>query len=100
VGAGVAGMKTICIQIGNSDDKLTQKEWNKFVSMTSGLVAEKADAIHFFEASFGWAEWQNACWVFELKEEYLQPFKETLKILREQFKQDTIAWLEGSTEFV
>ena len=34
-------MKTVIIQIGNSDDKLKQSEWNEFVVLTRKEILKK-----------------------------------------------------------
>jgi len=55
------GVKTVVIQIGNSDDKLTQLEWAKFVNDIKHLVNNHAKEVHFFGGSSNWENWQNTC---------------------------------------
>lgn len=43
-------MKTATIQIGNSDDKLTQSEWSDFVSAIKDAVQRFSERIHFLAA--------------------------------------------------
>lgn len=38
-------MNTICIQIGNSDDKLTQKEWSDFVKEIQACCVRLREVI-------------------------------------------------------
>lgn len=93
-------MKTITIQIGNSDDKLTQKEWSAFCEKVEDLINHDAEHCHFTGYSAGDAPWQNACYVVEVSPARLPIFKECLKLLRSGYDQDSIAWTEGITEFV
>lgn len=93
-------MKTICIQIGNSDDKLTQFEWSNYTNRTDNEITEHAKQVHFYGCSYGDSIWQNAAWVFEIEEENIGKLRVALKVTRELYKQDSIAWLEGQAEFV
>lgn len=94
-------MKTICVQIGNSDDKLTQKEWSSFVTFVNMEIQKNfAEHVHFFGLSSGAEKWQNASWVFECDEKNINGLKAVLIYWRENFKQDSIAWLEGETKFI
>ena len=92
-------MKTVTLQIGNSDDKLTQLEWATFIARVKDLLEETAGTVvHFFGCSYGIECWQNACWVFET-ENPIQICVE-MKKLREKYKQDSVAWTEGGTAFI
>lgn len=93
-------MKTICIQIGNSDDKLTQVEWSEFAESTHRLIDGYSDEIHFSGASWNCAPWQNACWVAVINLKNLTPLKNQLKMLRKKYKQDSVAFIEGDTDFI
>ncbi len=93
-------MKTITIQIGNSDDKLTQKEWARYVHNVCESVACAASQIHFAGASPGENEWQNYCLVFNVHPEREQSLREEVTSQREAHKQDSVAWTEGETEFI
>lgn len=93
-------MKTICIQIGNTDNKLTQQEWFYFVKAIKDALHGRCDFIHFFGGSPNWERWQNVAWVFTITESAAQEVRLKLARIREKFKQDSIAWLEGVTEFV
>jgi len=93
-------MKTVALQIGNSDDKLTQKEWNEFVVKFRLEILRKCDTMHFFGGPTNYERWQNICSVFEIKEENIDDLKENLKCLGSNFKQCSIAYLEGNTEFL
>jgi predicted P-loop ATPase len=99
-------VKSITIQIGNSDDKLTQKEWAEFVQRMDGHIHYYANDIHFFGGSENYAKWQNVCWVitFDENEDYpgldLLSFKSIIQKTREEFRQTSVAWIEGEAQFI
>lgn len=93
-------MKTISIQIGNSDDKLSQIEWAMFVEQAERIISKHSTIIHFFGGSSNWLRWQNAAWVFECKEGNVPLLKEDFVALRKRYKQDAIGYLEGETVFL
>jgi hypothetical protein len=99
VGEKGGGEMTITVQIGNSDDKLTQKEWSDFVTRMRLLLF--AVPMHFHACSEGSMEWQNAVWVFEVEGDYEREWlKEKVKEIRKDFRQDSVAWTEGSTVMI
>lgn len=93
-------MKTVVIQIGNTDNKLTQQEWSRFVHTVNCHIAEmRLDAnVYFRGSSPGDAPWQNYCWV--LTAESLNDLQSRLARLAHAFRQDSIALTVGDTEFV
>lgn len=91
---------TIAIQIGNSDDKLTQKEWAEYVEQCRMLIRRFSSVIYFFGASSNWEEWQNAAWIFSCEMHYALILKENLTSICQHYKQDSIAWSECKTEFI
>lgn len=93
-------MKTVTIQIGNSDNKLSQKEWSSFVACVYDLLRLSAWEIHFAGTSNPTAPWQNACWVFDIDEEDFFGLKQELRSIAHQYNQDSIAWTVGETEFI
>lgn len=93
--------KTVVVQIGNSDNKLTQNEWAHFCVYTKAAIAENAYRIHFEGGSDFNAPWQNACWVCEMTQHNsIDKLKSELAMLCRQFRQDSIAIVCGETEFV
>lgn len=94
--------KTITLQIGNSDDKLTQVQWSEFVERIRRLIWNySANGFpHFDGGAPNDQRWQNYCWVFELEEMYFAEVRAHLTSIRKNFKQDSIAWIEGETEFI
>lgn len=93
-------MKTVTIQIGNTDDKLSQREWSEFVTLTEKLIASNCREVHFHGCSNPVAFWQNCAWVVNCPTENLKPLMEALVRLRKVFKQDSVAWTEGTTLFL
>lgn len=75
------------VSVGNSDDKLTQKEWNRFVEEMIDLLGD-VGKVHFFGGSSTFAPWQNVAWIVELRE---APIAVMAKIssIREKYKQDS-----------
>lgn len=92
-------MATTVIQIGNSDDKLTQAQWAHFFKRVDNAVRSRANQIHFSGTSHPFAEWQNAAWIFEIEETPSLRLYDDMKVLCEMFNQDSIAWTEGKTIF-
>jgi hypothetical protein len=95
-----SGVKTIVVQIGNSDNKLRQADWARFVQRVGGVVREHAATIHFFGGPENWAAWQKVCWVFDGEESRLPGLKIRLAEVRKEFLQDSAAVTVGQTEFV
>lgn len=94
-------MMTITLQIGNSDDRLSQVRWHEYVeSVRSLLEADPRVQVHFFGAPPNWAPWQNAAWVFACPHDGIAALRESLVANRQQFSQVSIAWTEGITKFL
>lgn len=98
-------MITATIQIGNSDNKLTQQEWSQFIDRIEAhvetLVEDNLARAHFFGCSAGRDQWQNAAWVIELyDDEAVARLRNTLSSAAARFKQDSIALTLGATQFV
>jgi hypothetical protein len=91
---------TIAIQIGNSDDKLTQKEWASFVAQSDLIIKDYATIVHFSGAPSNWEWYQNYAWIFNCEESNQAGIKKALILIRKHYKQDSIAWSECKTEFI
>lgn len=91
---------TAYISIGNSDDKLSQYEWKRFVSLVRDVVRTDTSDVHgeWFSASD--SMYQNACWCVEVKEGDAPGMKANLASIAAYFKQDSIAWAVAETEFI
>lgn len=90
---------TVVLQIGNTDDKITQIEWANFVKELR-RIASVYGTIHFFGVSPGDAVWQNSCIVIEAWDRHIERMREHLKSLAKEYRQDSIAMTVGETEFV
>ncbi len=93
-------MKTVIVQIGNTDNKRTQKQWSEFCNDIYESIQLLADEIHFSAPSVGWADWQNATFVFAIEERFIVAMKSQIVSVRKKYIQDSVAWLEGNTEFI
>lgn len=93
-------MKTITIQIGNSDNKLSQAEWAHYAQAVKLIVFNFARKIHFSGGSATWEPWQNIAWVIIPLNDDLQEFKEALIIVRQNFNQESMAFAVGETIFL
>jgi len=91
--------KTVTIQIGNSDDKLTQVEWHQFVREMTLAVHAGAYQVHFFGGPINYEPYQNAAWIIEIGGNCLS-LRMTVEEIRKKYKQDSAAWTEGHTEFI
>lgn len=95
---------TVTIQIGNTDNKLTQAEWSDFVKLVAdyieAYVENRAADIHFFASSAGHAPWQNAAWIVAITDEHAPALREDIGTARRKFRQDSAAWTTGETSFV
>ena len=92
---------TVFIQIGNSDDKLTQRQWSSFVAETRRAVEKYGMLIGEWHSRPD-QPWQNACWmVNDLNPAERTWLKDGLSKLAHAFEQDSIAYSEcESTKFI
>lgn len=93
-------MKTITIQIGNTDNKLSQQQWSEFHHNADIVIRNYATEVHFFGGSENWKPWQNLCWVVTAASYMIGPFKISMATLGAHFGQDSVAWTEGETRFL
>ena len=91
---------TTIIQIGNSDNKLSQLQWASFFNLVDEEVQRRAEKIHFSGTSLPNVGWQNAAWIFEIGAQNKEGLKKALVELCEIFSQDSIAMTEGNTYFL
>lgn len=98
---------TITIQIGNSDDKLTQVQWCSYVLDVENAIKTafgRKPEVHFTGGSEADKPWQNYCWVFAIPARdlvtTLQVARAVLAKLAAKHNQDSIAMTVGKTEFV
>lgn len=93
-------MNTVTICIGNSDDKLTQKEWSEYVGHITAMLRKIYAETQFCGFSPSEAQWQNACWVVNIHDHKIQDMKNRLDHIKSMYNQDSIAVIVGETEFV
>jgi len=109
---------TITIQIGNTDGKLTHTAWVNFVAAVNDAIMKRKLPTHFHGFPPATAPWVNACWVVSVPDfgesgtlfvdpttgkaypVEIQELKEELQMIRKAYKQESVAWTEGITEFV
>ena len=90
---------TVVVQIGNSDDKLSQRDWSAFYRNTLATLKGFGE-VHFAGASHSAAEWQNACFVIALDVADVVGLRANLEQLAHHHRQNSIALTVGETEFV
>ena len=93
-------MDTICILIGNSDNKLTQNEWAHFVEHMKQTLERIVYRVHFFGGSETYAPWQNCCWVCQIAPHRIDELKADVSRCRGMFQQESVAVLVGETAFI
>ena len=93
-------METVTIQIGNSDNKLTQKQWSDFIRETRRVVGRHCCHVHFDGAASFDSPWQNVCIVAEVQTIDKQPLCDALGEVRSKFYQDSAAVTFGQTKMV
>lgn len=95
---------TVYISIGNSDDKLTQREWSQYWLGVRDCINANVRVIHGEWLSSPGSSFQNACWAVEpllAEDRYVIEFKADLCRLANLYEQDSIAWAEcPETEFL
>ena len=92
----------VYVSIGNSDDKLTQREWHDFTESVDALLSS-ATHTHGVWFSSPHSRWQNACWCVEFEDDYPDVIAWARKRLGElaaEYRQDSIAWAVAQTEFI
>lgn len=92
---------TVYVSIGNSDDKLTQREWNQFWLEVAGVLAPAMKEIRGIWFSDSTSAYQNACWAFEPWPQVTAQAQDDLRLLAAKWRQDAIVWDEtSSTRFI
>jgi hypothetical protein len=91
-------VKSIVIQIGNTDNKLTQAEWSLFCADLAKVVTICCGQVYFSGHSLGDAPWQNHCVVTACND--LGWLKVHLEDLCKKYRQDSIGLIVGSVAFI
>ena len=93
-------MITVTVQIGNSDNKLTQDEWAMYVKEVQRAINYYCPDVHFFGGSPNWERWQNVAGVVNSGDHGLTQLAKRLVEIKEKYRQDSIAWTQGNTAFI
>ena len=91
---------TIHVSIGNSDDKLAQDEWAAYCNRVDGIVRAYSTRVFGAWYSLSNSPWQNACWAVEVSGDNWNRLRAALTGAASFYRQDSIAWCEGETEFL
>lgn len=91
--------KTVTIQAGNTDNKLTQQRWSCFVHDLQCHIPGYV-TVHFFGGATTWEPWQNVCWCGEIEVHQIPALTRIIKDIREAYNQDSVAVTIGETLFV
>lgn len=88
------------ISIGNSDNKLSQKEWHAFVTTVKNYIDISAEKVHFFGGSETYAPWQNVAWLGEIDGDDVLWLEECLRETKKIYRQDSIFIMYGEGKFL
>lgn len=92
---------TAYVSIGNSDDKLSQREWSDFVADFRRVMTRYASEIYGVWYSAPDAEYQNMCIAAAVRPGSVDVLRGDLTEMREHFQQDSVAWaFVDETEFI
>lgn len=92
--------RTIAILIGNSDDKLSQAQWSRFVSHVRHIAC-RCGELQFDGQPAGDQAYQNACIVIsEVNFQRRKMLDQRLRVIAMQFGQASIAVVSGETTFL
>jgi predicted phage gp36 major capsid-like protein len=89
----------VVVSIGNSDDKLSQKEWSQFVEDAAEAIS-KAGKVHFAGGSSTFAPWQNVAWIAEVQPKDVDNLGDEIRRIRERYKQDSAFVMIGEGLFI
>lgn len=91
---------TVIILIGNSDNKLSQKDWHYFVSDVRTIIWLFEKETHFIGSTEPFSEYQSGCFVFVIEQNQLEALKERLVLCKKRHQQNFIAMIVGNTQLI
>lgn len=92
---------TVYVSIGNSDDKLSQREWSEYVEDFCTVMEKYAEATYGVWFSGPESRFQNACVAIAVLGDDIAALRADLLDTRETYDQDSIAWaVAPKTEFI
>jgi hypothetical protein len=86
------------VSIGNTDNRLTQKEWSRFVEDVEKATSE-AGKLHYFGGASTWAPWQNVAWIVEL-DGNADNLECELERIRKEYNQQSAFLVVGDGRFI
>ena len=93
-------MQTVTIIAGNSDNKLSQKDWANLVSHLARVIAVRASAHEFTGGPDTASPFQNFAWVVRIDDDEAEQLRGEIKAIRSHYRQNSVAWISGNTEFI
>jgi hypothetical protein len=91
----------VTVSIGNTDNKLTQQEWNNFVTEIQDVIMLLDELqIRFFGGASNWEPWQNVAWILEGSASDIEHLHDAVKSIRRRYDQDSAFMLFGQGMFV
>lgn len=91
----------VYVSIGNSDDRLSQREWALYQIDLQQLLHDAGGLFHGEWYSNPNSIFQNACICMEIADAATPPLKIKLVMLAKKYRQDSIAWaIAPTTEFL
>jgi len=96
----------VYVDIGNSDDRLTQREWSDFIFAVQKIVDWTCFTLHGVRFSAPADPWQNASWCVGFADNphgrsSALSLRAALARLAADFHQNSIAWNQvNETEFI
>lgn len=90
----------VYIIIGNTDGRLSTKEWDNFQAKFKKIVVSIAEKVWGIWYSDPTTPFRNMCIGVLLAETNFDHLKRQLRRLATQYHQDSIVWSEAKTEFL
>lgn len=90
----------LAVLIGNSDGKLSQDEWEAFVTDMSDAIGDFEDQRHFEGESEPGAPWQNACFVVHVDNTFVTKIYDAIAACGARHNQEAVAIIAGHTTFI
>ena len=91
---------TIVIQIGNTDNKLSQQLWSEFIKDLKSACNDYVKQVFFSGGSNCENPWQNYAYIFESNSAYIDDLRTELTILRRKYAQESLSFQIGETELL
>ena len=94
-------MIDVVVIIGNSDDKLSQSEWCDFIADVRESINRDEGIVEFAGGSAAEKPFQNYCFCATFKSyDRIDLLKRELRHVRKRWRQDSIALVMNTPEFI